>query len=73
MRRLIRSRLIWISTVSKCMSEFTWCPKLPDFTLESEIEALRQPGLLCHNSFIAYNPYRAIIVFIIPETVISAV
>ena len=27
MRRLIRSRLIWISTVYKCMSEFTWCPK----------------------------------------------
>ena len=23
MRRLIRSRLIWISTVCKCMSEFT--------------------------------------------------
>ena len=33
MRRLIRSRLIWISTVCKCMSEFTRCPKLPDFTL----------------------------------------
>ena len=33
MRRLIRSCLIWISTVCKCMSEFTWCPKLPDFTL----------------------------------------
>ena len=33
MRRLIRSRLIWISTVCKCVSEFTWCPNLPDFTL----------------------------------------
>ena len=33
MRRLIRSRLIWISTFCKCMSEFTQCPKLPDFTL----------------------------------------
>ena len=33
MRRLIRSRLIWISTVCKRMSEFTWCPNLPDFTL----------------------------------------
>ena len=33
MRRLIRSRLIWISAVCKCMFEFTWCPKLPDFTL----------------------------------------
>ena len=33
MRRLIKSRLIWISTVCKCMSEFIWCPKLPDFTL----------------------------------------
>ena len=32
MRRLIRSRLIWISTVCKCMSELTRCPKLPDFT-----------------------------------------
>ena len=33
MRRLIRSRLIWISTVCKWMSEFTWCTKLPEFTL----------------------------------------
>ena len=33
MRRLIRSRLIWISTVCKCISEFIWCPKLPDLTL----------------------------------------
>ena len=33
MRRLIRSRPIWISTVCKCTSEFTRCPKLPDFTL----------------------------------------
>ena len=33
MRRLIKSRLIWILTVCKCMSEFTCCPKLPDFTL----------------------------------------
>ena len=28
------SRLIWISIVCKYMSEFTWCPKLPDFTLQ---------------------------------------
>ena len=33
MGRLTRSRLIWISTVCKRMFEFTWCPKLPDFTL----------------------------------------
>ena len=33
MRRLVRSCLVWISSVCKCMSEFTWCPKLPDFTL----------------------------------------
>ena len=35
MRRLIKSRLdlILISTVCNCMSEFTRCPKLPDFTL----------------------------------------
>ena len=33
MRRLIRSRLIQISTVCKCVSEFTWCPKFHDFTL----------------------------------------
>ena len=33
MRRLTRSRLIWISTVCKCISELTHCPKLPDFTL----------------------------------------
>ena len=32
-RRLIRSRLILIYTVCKCVSEFTWCPNLPDFTL----------------------------------------
>ena len=29
MGRLIRSHLIWISTICKCMSEFTWYPKLP--------------------------------------------
>ena len=28
-----QSRLIWISTYSKRMSEFNRCPKLPDFTL----------------------------------------
>ena len=33
MRRLIKSIFIWIFTVCKCMSEFTRCPKLPDFTL----------------------------------------
>ena len=33
MRRLIRSRLIWIYTVCKCVSEFTWCPNLPAFSL----------------------------------------
>ena len=32
MRRLLMSRLIWIFTVCKRMSEFTHCPKLPDFT-----------------------------------------
>ena len=26
---MIRSRLIWISTVCKCMSVFTWCPISP--------------------------------------------
>ena len=36
MRRLIRSRLIWISTVCKSVSEFTRCPKLPDFTLSGD-------------------------------------
>ena len=34
MRRLIRSRLIWVYTVCKCVSEFTWCPNLHDFTLD---------------------------------------
>ena len=33
MSRLIGSRLIWISTVYKFVSEFTWCPKFHDFTL----------------------------------------
>ena len=37
MRRLIRSRLIRISTVCICMSEFTRCPKLPDFTLRDMV------------------------------------
>ena len=36
MRRLIRSRLIWIYTACKCVSVFTWCPNLPDFTLASK-------------------------------------
>ena len=33
MRRLIWSRLIWIFTVFKYMSEFSQCPKSSDFTL----------------------------------------
>ena len=33
MIRHTRSRLIWYSSVCKCISEFTWCPKLPSFTL----------------------------------------
>ena len=33
MRRLIRSRLIWITTVWKCVSEINWYPNLPDLTL----------------------------------------
>ena len=40
MRRLIRSRLIWIYTVCKCVSEFTWCPNLPNFTLLARIKIL---------------------------------
>ena len=46
MRRLIKSRLIWmsnVSTVCKCMSEFTWCQKLPDFTLINSY-AINGPG-----------------------------
>ena len=35
MRRLIRSRLIWIYTVCKCSSEFTCCPNIPNLTLLS--------------------------------------
>ena len=46
MRRLIRSRLIWICTVCKCVSEFTWCPKLPDFTLtDVDLTVLFEPCL----------------------------
>ena len=37
MRRLIRSRLNRISSVCICMSEFTRCPKLPDFTLRDMV------------------------------------
>ena len=37
MRRLKRSRLIRISAVCKCMSEFTWCPKWPDLPYISVI------------------------------------
>ena len=33
MKWLIRSRLIWIYTVCKCVSEFTCCPNIPDCTL----------------------------------------
>ena len=33
MRRFIKSRLIWIYAVCKCVFEFTWCPKLPDFII----------------------------------------
>ena len=41
MRRLIRSRLIWIYTVRKCVSEFTCCPNLPDFSLPLTLNAIR--------------------------------
>ena len=40
MRRLVRSRLIWIYTVCKCVSELTWCPNLPDFTLAIEVSLI---------------------------------
>ena len=35
-RRLLMSRLIWILTVCKHMSEFTRCQKLLDFTLPTD-------------------------------------
>ena len=31
--KILMRRLIWIYTVCKGMSEFTWCPKLPDLSL----------------------------------------
>ena len=36
MRRLIRSRFIWIYSICKCVSDFTWCPNLHDFTLMNQ-------------------------------------
>ena len=33
--KILMSRLIWIYTVCKCVSEFPLCPDLPDFTLEN--------------------------------------
>ena len=53
MRRLIRSRLIWISAVCKCVSILTWCPKFHDFTLyktqalnkqSNQLSLYQQPG-----------------------------
>ena len=41
MRRLIKSRIISIFNVCKCMSEFTLCQKLPDFTLVSSADNLK--------------------------------
>ena len=50
MRRLIRSRLIWIYTVCKCVSEFTRCQKLPDFTLifaaEQTVDAIARHSVV---------------------------
>ena len=42
MERLIRSRVVWISTVCKCMSEFTLSQKFPDFTLNVRCNLTRQ-------------------------------
>ena len=36
--KILMRWLIWISTVSICMSEFTRCPKLLDFTLRSHVK-----------------------------------
>ena len=32
-KQTVKIRPIWISTVCKRVSEFAWCPGLPDFTL----------------------------------------
>ena len=57
MRRLIRSRLIWISTICKGMSEFTWCPKLPALTLD----------VFFHFKMSNVPAYRNLIVWILHE------
>ena len=55
MKRLIRSRLIWIFTVCKRVSEFTCCPNLPDFNFLFQVNrpfflvsdvVLSEPGLI---------------------------
>ena len=43
MRRLIRSRLIWICTVCKCVSKLTGCPNLPYFTLFINLQMVVKP------------------------------
>ena len=45
MSRLIRSRLIWIYNVCKCVSQFAWCPNLPDFTIMVNICSYSSPSV----------------------------
>ena len=58
MRRLIRSRLIWIYTVCKCVSEFTRCQNLLDFTQPTcaSICPLFSPDQELHYSSEIQNP-----------------
>ena len=53
MRRLVRSRLIWIYTICKCVSELTWCLNLPNFTLIQRLMPLKD-----HNMFGRILPLR---------------
>ena len=62
----IRSRLIWIYIACKCVSKFTWCLNLPDFTLLVLIK--RRPSQF---SCFVENKYRHEHVMIINLYVIS--
>ena len=44
--KILMRRLIWISTVCKCVSEFTWCPNLPDFTLIDSNKSEALPNVM---------------------------
>ena len=57
-------RLIFIYTARKCVSEFTWCQKLPDFTLVARFYILTAMGC----KYMQYNILNFLHVYVLESS-----